>query len=99
MSISEKLSANPLLFFQAGYHWLSVSRHPSQKSIGLQAVISVLMIVTAAYSKLLIYIGFTLSLIAMLTVIGLMRLRYKCRVEKYGYRTQCCPAPPGVHPG
>jgi hypothetical protein len=33
------------------------------------------MIVSASYDKLLVYIGFTLSLFAMLTVIGLMRIR------------------------
>jgi APA family basic amino acid/polyamine antiporter len=41
----------------------------------LQGVIAIGMILIAAYDALLIYIGFTLSLTAMLTVLGLMRLR------------------------
>ena len=45
------------------------------RAIGLQAAIAIAMILTASYARLLLYIGFTLSLFAMLTVIGLMRLR------------------------
>ncbi len=46
-------------------------------SILLQAFIAVIMVVTATFDKLLLYIGFTLSLFSMLTVIGMMRLRIK----------------------
>ena len=44
-------------------------------SIFLQACIAILMVITASFDKLLIYIGFTLSLCAMLTVAGMMILR------------------------
>jgi APA family basic amino acid/polyamine antiporter len=45
------------------------------RAIVLQAGIAIAMILTASYARLLLYIGFTLSLFAMLTVVGLMRLR------------------------
>jgi len=44
-------------------------------SIFLQAAIAIIMILTASFNKLLVYIGFTLSLFAMLSVFGLMMLR------------------------
>jgi len=45
------------------------------KAIFLQAAISILMVVTSSFDKLLIYIGFTLSLFALLTVLGLIIIR------------------------
>ena len=58
-------------------------RHTPCYAIGLQALVAILMIVTAAYDKLLIYMGFTLSLFAILTVVGLMRLRRKGPAAAY----------------
>jgi APA family basic amino acid/polyamine antiporter len=56
-------------------------------SIVLQAAIACFMVITAAFDALLTYIGFTLSLFAMFTVIGLIRIR-KIRPELSGiYRT------------
>jgi APA family basic amino acid/polyamine antiporter len=46
-------------------------------SIFLQAGIAIIMVVTASFDKLLLYIGFTLSLFAMLTVVGMMVLRIR----------------------
>jgi len=46
-------------------------------AIFLQAVIAIIMVITASFDKLLLYIGFTLSLCAMLTVVGMMLLRIK----------------------
>ena len=65
-------------------------------SIFLQAAIAVLMVVSASFETLLIYIGFTLSLCAMLTVAGLMRIRMQGREEsKPGlYRTFGYPVTP-----
>ena len=63
-------------------------------AIGLQAAIAIVMIVSAAYDKLLIYIGFTLSLVAMLTVIGLMRLRQRAPADNPTYRTWGYPVTP-----
>jgi APA family basic amino acid/polyamine antiporter len=44
-------------------------------SIFLQAGLAGLMVLSASFETLLIYIGFTLSLFASLTVLGLLRLR------------------------
>jgi basic amino acid/polyamine antiporter, APA family len=63
-------------------------------SIFLQAGIAVLMVITASFDKLLIYIGFTLSLCAMLTVAGLMWLRIKRPDLKAAYRTFGYPVTP-----
>ena len=66
---------------------VSHARHTPVPAIGLQAAIAMVMIVSASYDKLLIYIGFTLSLFGMLTVIGLMRLRSRQIDDLPDYRT------------
>ena len=52
------------------------------------------MVLTASFNALLIYIGFTLSLFAMLTVIGLMRIRAARPPEKDLYATPLYPVVP-----
>jgi len=52
------------------------------------------MILTASYERLLLYIGFTLSLFAMLTVLGLMRLRRQGGPPSTGYKTLGYPVTP-----
>lgn len=49
--------------------------HTPAYAIILQAVIAILMVFAMAFDTLLLYIGFTLSLCATLTVIGMMKLR------------------------
>ena len=56
--------------------------------------IAIVMIVSASYDKLLVYIGFTLSLFAMLTVIGLMRIRKDHPDKSPAYRTWGYPFTP-----
>ena len=55
--------------------------HPENKtpvfSILLQAMIAIFMVLTSTFEALLLYIGFTLSLCASLTVAGLMKLKKK----------------------
>ncbi|MFO8049469.1 MAG: amino acid permease [Desulfosudaceae bacterium] len=69
-------------------------RHKTpSSSIFLQAAIASLMVITTSFNALLIYIGFTLALFAMLTVIGLMRIRIRQGRTK-GYRTPAYPLPP-----
>ncbi|MBI5583253.1 MAG: amino acid permease [Deltaproteobacteria bacterium] len=63
-------------------------------SIFLQAAMAILFIVTASFEKLLIYIGFTLALFALLTVLGLMRLRLKGSIRSASYRTFGYPVTP-----
>ncbi len=63
-------------------------------SLFLQALIAVIMVITFAFDALLIYIGFTLSLFAMMTVVGLIVLRIKHPNAKREYKTFGYPAIP-----
>ena len=81
------------IFFEL-FAKVSKSRHTPAHSIFLQAGIAIVLIITASYEKLLIYIGFTLSLFAMLTVVGLVRLRLKNGPNPIGYRTFGYPLTP-----
>ena len=83
------------VFFD-GFKKIHPRRHTPSHAIGLQAVVAVLMIITATYDKLLIYMGFTLSLFAILTVMGLMRLRLKNPASGAAYRTWGYPVTPLV---
>ncbi len=83
------------IFFEL-FARVSKSRHTPAHSIFLQAGIAILLIVTASYEKLLIYIGFTLSLFAMLTVAGLVRLRLNEGPNPDGYRTFGYPLTPMI---
>ena len=73
---------------------VDATRHTPAHAIGLQAAIAIAMIVSASYDKLLVYIGFTLSLFAMLTVLGLMRVRLKDPGKGPPYRTWGYPLTP-----
>ncbi|MBN1905861.1 MAG: amino acid permease [Deltaproteobacteria bacterium] len=64
------------------------------KAILLQAAIAIIMVITSSFDKLMMYIGFTLSLFAMLTVIGLMILRFKLPGLERPYRTFGYPVTP-----
>jgi APA family basic amino acid/polyamine antiporter len=63
-------------------------------AILLQAGIAMVMVFTATFDKLLLYIGFTLSLCAMLTVVGMMVLRTTQPSLKREYRTMGYPVTP-----
>ena len=81
--ISAMIMTGPRVYYamardRAFPHWFGDvnSKHTTPgKAILLQAVIAIIMVVTSSFDKLLMYIGFTLSLFAMLTVIGLIILR------------------------
>lgn len=76
---------------------LDPDRRTPASSIFLQAAIAGVLVVSASFDTLLIYIGFTLSLFAMLTVTGLMRLRMTGRDDGgTGYRTFGYPVTPLV---
>ena len=68
-------------------------------SIALQAVISICMILTSSFEKLLLYIGFTLSLFSVLAVVGLFRLRVTRKITVRGYRTFGYPVTPLIFVG
>jgi APA family basic amino acid/polyamine antiporter len=63
-------------------------------SIFLQAGIAGIMVVTASFDNLLLYIGFTLSLCAVLTVVGMVLLRIKQPALATKYRTFGYPVTP-----
>ncbi len=81
------------LFFQT-FGRLHRDRNTPAASIFLQAAIAIVMVVSASFDSLLLYIGFTLSLFAMLTVIGLMRIRHRTVLPPGGYRTFGYPMTP-----
>lgn len=64
------------------------------KAILLQAVIAIIMVTTSPFAKLAEYIGFTLSLFAILTVIGLVILRMKNPGLERPYKTFGYPVTP-----
>ena len=63
-------------------------------SILLQAAIAIFMVISSSFDKLLLYIGFTLSLFAMFTVIGLMVMRIKGCHPETAYKTFGYPVTP-----
>ena len=63
-------------------------------AIFLQAAIAIIMVLTASFDKLLIYTGFTLSLCAMFTVLGMILLRIKQPALGRGYKTFGYPVTP-----
>lgn len=69
-------------------------RHTPALSIVLQAAIACVLILTATFATLLMYIGFTLSVFALLTVIGMMRLRHRQPAATLPYRTAGYPVTP-----
>lgn len=73
---------------------LNPARRTPTASIFLQAFLAVAMLLSASFESLLIYIGFTLSLCAMLTVIGLMRIRRRADAAEGLYRTFGYPVTP-----
>jgi APA family basic amino acid/polyamine antiporter len=73
---------------------VSKTRRTPGPSIALQAAIAVGMVLTSSFDKLLLYIGFTLSLFAMLTVAGMMLLRIKKTFLERPYKTIGYPITP-----
>jgi APA family basic amino acid/polyamine antiporter len=70
-------------------------RRTPARSIMLQVGIAIVMVLSASFETLLIYIGFSLSLFAMLTVVGLMRMRIQGEGNDHrGYKTFAYPLTP-----
>jgi|GEM_PF-5931795 APA family basic amino acid/polyamine antiporter len=65
-------------------------------SIILQGLLAIAMVLSASFDKLLIYIGFTLSLFAALTVCGLLLIRKRNNAPVADYRTWGYPVTPLV---
>jgi APA family basic amino acid/polyamine antiporter len=85
--------ARDRLFF-CRFARLSPSSNTPGWSIFLQAFLAIIMVLTATFDALLIYIGFTLSLFACLTVIGMVVLRIKYPALPRPYRTWGYPFAP-----
>jgi APA family basic amino acid/polyamine antiporter len=81
------------VFFELFGNINKVHRTPAY-AIFLQAAIAVVMVFTASFDKLLIYIGFTLALCATLTVAGMILLRITQPALKRDYKTFGYPATP-----
>jgi APA family basic amino acid/polyamine antiporter len=73
---------------------VSKTRKTPGPSILLQAAIAIGMVFTSSFDKLLLYIGFTLSLFAVLTVAGMMLLRVKKPLLERQYKTVGYPITP-----
>lgn len=73
------------LFFPALAR-LSGPHHTPRAAILLQAGLAIFLVLTATFEKLLLFIGVTLSVFALLTVLGLFRLR-RWHPDSPGYRT------------
>jgi len=81
--LSAMIIAGPRVYYamaRDGVFFKVFSRiHPEKKtpvfSILLQAMIAIFMVLTSTFEALLLYIGFTLSLCASLTVLGVMKLK------------------------
>ncbi len=63
-------------------------------AILLQAGIAIIMVISVSFDKILLYIGFTLSLCAMLAVVGMILLRTRQRALPNTYRTFGYPVTP-----
>lgn len=81
-SVSAMMLTGPRVYSTAGqdYRFFSVLAKVNSGgapvwAITIQSLIAILIILTATFNMLLIYIGFTLSLSAGLTVVGVMVLR------------------------
>lgn len=81
------------VFFRLFGRVNSLHRTPAH-AILLQGGLATLLILTASFDSLLLYIGFTLSLSATLTVIGMIRLRFSRPWLVRPYRTLGYPVTP-----
>jgi APA family basic amino acid/polyamine antiporter len=100
-SVSAMLMAGPRVCDTMGgdYRPLAIlarrTRHGGPAvAVVLQAALAVAMILTASFAGLLAYIGFTLSVFAGLTVLGVLVLRHREPALERPYRTWGYPATP-----
>ncbi|WP_449245531.1 APC family permease [Desulfobacca acetoxidans] len=66
---------------------LGTRRQTPGNAIALQATLAIILVLTASFEHLLLFIGFTLSVFAMLTVGGLMVLRHRQPRKDLPYQT------------
>ncbi|MCA9519418.1 MAG: amino acid permease [Myxococcales bacterium] len=102
-SVSAMVMVGPRVYEAMGddYRALRFLRRRTEQggprlSIALQALLATLMIVTASFGELLLYIGFTLSLSAGLTVVGVIVWRRRAPELARPYRTWGYPLTPAL---
>ncbi len=81
------------VFFRA-FAQVNPGRRTPSGAILLQAAMATVMVLSASFETLLIYIGFTLSLFSSLTVLGLMRIRMRAGKGGLAYKTWGYPVTP-----
>lgn len=100
--ISAMIMTGPRVYYAMAkdgsfFYWfgkVTGAHHTPGPSILLQAAIAVFMVITSSFDKLLLYIGFMLSLFAMFTVVGMILLRIKRPSSERPYRTFGYPLTP-----
>ncbi len=100
--LSAMIMAGPRVYFAMardgllfkGIGAVKRKRQTPAGAIAFQALIAILMILVAAYDTLLVYIGFTLSLTAVLTVSAIFFLRRNLNDQNSEYRTTGYPLTP-----
>jgi len=105
-SVSAMLMAGPRVYESMGrdHRALAVLARRTRQggpaaAVALQAALALAMIATASFGTLLLYVGFTLSLVAGLTVLGVVVLRRREPELARPYRTWGYPATPLVFVG
>ncbi len=105
-SISAMIMAGPRVYQIIGqdYRPLAFLQYRTTRggpaaAVALQAVVAIAMVVTASFGALLTYIGFTLSLVAGLTVVGVFVLRLREPDLERPYRTWGYPVTPALFVG
>ncbi len=99
--ISAMIMAGPRVYYAMGrdevffglFGRVTRGRRTPGRAIALQAGIAVMLVFTAAFDQLLIYIGFTLSLCATAAVVGLMVLRKKRPEAMAAFQSPWYPVP------
>ena len=102
-SVSAMIMAGPRVYQAMGedipfFKILSIrtKRATPFSAIILQMIIAIIMILTATFKSLLYYIGFTLSIFASLTVLGVYIFRFKRPNDERPYRTLGYPVTPAL---
>ena len=85
--------ARDQIFFKI-FRNIDGTHHVPSYAIILQAVISIILVLTSTFYALLIYVGFILAIFSSLTVLGMMLLRSKAPDRPRPYKTWGYPLTP-----
>ncbi len=94
-ALSAMIMTGPRVY--KAFRRINSKHHTPAHAVVLQAGVAMFMVVTATFENLLLYIGFTLSLSAMLTVSGLIRIRMKHLFSPAGYKVIGYPLARSIH--